>query len=160
MNTDGGEPAGLYWTSHALVDAGIAGLTAFAKKQSPEAVTLSDLDSVVDFAEQYYLGADMSKTIGILFTINRFQNPSVKSEERRRARVREAVGAFRRTSPTGLPPCAYCGRPALTTLHRDDVPMLLGRSIVNFYPGGDPGLPICGLCQTCVQGLSLGAPRV
>ncbi|HTE84926.1 MAG TPA: type I-B CRISPR-associated protein Cas8b1/Cst1 [Dehalococcoidia bacterium] len=159
MEKDTDAPAGLRWTGHPLVDHGIAALTAFAGRRSPEVLTWEDLDRFVDFAQRHYLSSDMSKTLGTLFTINSFLNPSFKSDERKRERIGEAVGAFRREGDASLGPCTFCGRPSVRVLHRDDVPMLLGRSIVNFYPGGRPGLPTCGLCQTSLHGLVLGAPR-
>lgn len=148
----------LRWTGHPLIDVGVAALTAFAGKRDPATVSAADLERFVEFAERNYLSADLSKTVGILFTMNSFLNPSLKPEQRR-ARIRDAVSAFARAGDDSLPPCTYCGRPALRVLHRDDLPMILGRTVVNFYPGGVPGLAICGACQLALHGLTLGAPR-
>jgi CRISPR-associated protein Cst1 len=141
-----------------LIDAGIAALTAFAGRRDPRQVSDADLEGYAEFAEGAYLSSDLSKTVGVLFTTNNFLNPSL-DPGKRRERVREAVRAYREQGKAELPPCAFCGRPGLRVLHRDDVPILLGRTNVNFYPGGAPGLAICGLCQVALHGLTVGAPR-
>lgn len=148
----------LRWTGHPLVDVGIAALTIFAGKHEPQEVSASDLIKFMKFAEQHYVSGDLSKTVDVLFTRNSFLNPSFKIEQKR-ARIREAILAFAQQAEEGSPPCVYCGRPGLQVLHRDDIPMISGRGVPNFYPGGRPGLVICGICRTALHGLTLGAPR-
>lgn len=148
----------LRWTGHPLVDAGVAALTVFADKRDPAQVTDEDIRKYAKFAEDYYLSGDLSKTVDVLFTRNSFLNPSFKLEQKRQ-RIREAILAFE-TKPLDDPsPCTFCGRPAARVLHRDDVPMLAGRSTVNFYPGGAPGIAVCAGCQAALHGLVIGAPR-
>lgn len=149
----------LKWTGHPLIDAGTAALVAFAKKRCVSEVTASDLQEFAEFAERNYLSGDLSKTVGVLFTTNNFLNPSIKTPAEKQARIRAAVSGFVQPGDESRPPCVFCGRLSLRTLHRDDVPMILGRTIVNFYPGGVPGLAICGACQLALHGLTVGAPR-
>lgn len=156
-STTGSGPI-LRWTGHPLVDAGTAALTAFAGKRDPSQVTADDLQRFAEFAERNYLAGDLSKTVGVLFTTNNFLNPSLDAAKKR-DRVRDAVRAYGTHGDERLPSCTFCGRPGLRVLHRDDVPMLLGRTVVNFYPGGAPGLAICGMCQLALHGLTVGAPR-
>jgi CRISPR-associated protein Cst1 len=40
---------------------------------------------------------------------------------------------------------------------RDYFPLLTGRGVINFYPWGDSGLPICGECLLSVQAYPLGS---
>lgn len=40
---------GLHWTFHPIVDFGIATLTAFAEKDSPEDVTFEDLERFMKY---------------------------------------------------------------------------------------------------------------
>jgi CRISPR-associated protein Cst1 len=152
----------LRWTGHPLVDAGVAALTAFAGKRDPAEVTGEDLAAYAEFAEQHYLGGDLSKTVGILFTMNSFLNPNPKLKpDQKRERIRDAVTAFEKNPDDAtLPRCVFCDRPSRRVLHRDDIPMILGRTIVNFYPGGTPGLAVCGACQVALHGLTVGAPRI
>jgi CRISPR-associated protein Cst1 len=148
----------LRWTGHPLVDVGVAALTAFAGKRHPAHVTAADLREYAAFAERHYLSGDLSKTVDVLFTRNSFLNPSFKLEQKRQ-RIREAILAFETEQLRDPSPCTWCGRPAARLLHRDDVPMLAGRTTVNFYPGGAPGIAVCAGCQAALHGLAIGAPR-
>lgn len=148
----------LRWTGHPLVDAGVAALTVFAGKRDPAQVTAEDIRKYAKFAEDYYLSGDLSKTVDVLFTRNSFLNPSFNLE-RKQQRIREAILAFEAEPLDDPSPCTFCGRPAARVLHRDDVPMLAGRTTVNFYPGGAPGIAVCAGCQAALHGLAIGAPR-
>ena len=148
----------LSWTGHPLVDVGIAGLTAFAGRRDPTEVTADEIDEFRRFAEQQYLTGDLMKSIGVLFTMNSFLHPT-KSAEQRQAIIRDAIDSYRAPHHPGLPSCIFCGRDSIAVLHREHVPMILGQSVVNFYPGGKPGLSVCGNCRLALHGLSVAAPR-
>src|SRR5581483_5472462 len=90
----------LRWTSHPLIDAGVAALTAFAGKTQPQDVTADDLNEFVKFAERYYLTEDLKKTVIIVFTLNSFLNPSFKDDDKKREQIRIAVTAFSRQGGT------------------------------------------------------------
>lgn len=148
----------LTWTGHELVDAGIAALTVFAEKQRPEDVDEADLEAFVEKCERAYFTPAMTSYLSVLFTSN-FLNPSL-NEEGKRLRVREILTSYKRKPASDAPPCVYCGRPSTVVAYRDLIPMLSGRGVANFFPGGGRGLDVCGLCLLSIQALSLGAPMI
>jgi CRISPR-associated protein Cst1 len=144
------------WTNHPLVDMGIASLVVFAGRENPEDLILSDLERFARYVEQAYFSPELGSYLTVLFTTN-FINPSF-SPEKRNAFVKEIVRIHIAKPDPSLPACAYCGRASVRLAHRDLVPMLTGRGAVNFFPGGAPGLALCGNCILALQALSLGAP--
>jgi CRISPR-associated protein Cst1 len=156
------ERAGLFWTNHALVDVGLAALVAYAGRGSPEELTWADLESFAQYAEHALLTKTMRSHASVLFTINTsYLNPSTKEEDRPRL-LRELLNSFKKT-PKETPSdaaalCVYCGRPSARRAYRDLVPMLTGRGVINFFPQGRHGLPICGFCLLCLQAAAFGAP--
>ena len=147
----------LKWTGHPLVDAGVAALTAFADKRTPDEVTAADLDEYAAFAERHYLDGDMRTTVDVLFTRNFLNN--MWNQGQKLERVKGAVRSWNQNGDDSLAVCTFCGEAALRVLHRDDIPMLSGRTTFNFYPHGAPGISICGVCQLALHGLTVGAPR-
>jgi CRISPR-associated protein Cst1 len=157
------EKAGLQWTYHPIVDVGIATLTAFAGKDSPEDVTFGDLERFAEYAERAYFTPALSGYLTVLFTSN-FINPSWPPQ-RKREYVGQILRIFKRTPNPTLPTCAYCKRPSTSlptsdVAYRDLVPMLTGRGVVNFFPSGRSGLPLCGLCTVAIQAIAIGSPMV
>jgi CRISPR-associated protein Cst1 len=144
------------WTNHPLVDMGIASLLAFAGRKEPEELTPADLDKFAEYAEAVYFSPELASYLTVLFTSN-FINPSF-SPERKKSFVTDIVRSNHGHPDPNLPLCAYCGGAAARLVHRDLVPMLTGREAVNFFPGGLPGLAVCGNCILALQALSIGAP--
>ncbi|MER3484746.1 MAG: type I-B CRISPR-associated protein Cas8b1/Cst1 [Chloroflexota bacterium] len=152
------ERAGLFWTNHALVDIGLAALVAYAGRGSPEELTWADLESFAQYAQHALLTKTMRSHASVLFTINTsYLNPSTKEEDRPRL-LHELLTSFKKTPGDTAVLCVYCGRPSAHRAYRDRVPMLTGRGVVNFFPQGRHGLPICGFCLLCLQAAAFGAP--
>lgn len=156
--------AGLRWTGHPLVDMGIATLVAFTGRDQPDDVTYDDLEQFASYAEESLLSPALRSLASVLYTINNdYLNPSL-TDDRRRAKARGALLRFVSPPEPGLPACTYCRRPAAKAAstsalaYRDVVPMLTGRGVINFFPYGAHGLPLCGLCNTALQALVIGAP--
>src|SRR3989442_12089230 len=74
--------AGLKWTGHALVDIGIAGLCAFAKRKRPEDVTLEDLDKVSEFLVETYYQEKLGTYLTCVFMNASFVQPREGPEKR------------------------------------------------------------------------------
>jgi CRISPR-associated protein Cst1 len=67
--------------------------------------------------------------------------------------------------------CVFTGEPAVAIAlsdkegfppgraFRQHVPMLTGEDVINFYPGGDAGLPISGIALLCIQAFPLGCAK-
>ncbi len=119
---------------------------------------MGDLAEFAAYAEEAYYTPELQSYLTVLFTKNGpATNPSV-SIENRRQRAAKLLRAFREPSDDALSRCAYCDEPSNGLAHRDLVPMLTARDSVNFYPGGTPGIPLCGKCLLALQALSIGAP--
>jgi hypothetical protein len=43
-----------HFTGHALIDVGLAGLCAFARREGPEQLTVGDLDAAGRFRGEHY----------------------------------------------------------------------------------------------------------
>lgn len=153
---DDAQSAGLQWTGHPLPDMGIAALLVHARKEAPEEVTVGNLEDFAHDAERWYFSKALSGFITVLFTSNLI-NPSFK-EERKQQFAGELLRSYQQPPQNGAPPCVYCDRPSVRQADRTLIPLLSGRTQINFYPGGDPSLGICGLCIVALQALSIGAP--
>jgi CRISPR-associated protein Cst1 len=81
------------------------------------------------------------------------------SEAKREAFRRTFIYGFRAPQPDVGVQCVFCGRNALERAFRHHVPLLTGEGMVNFFPQGDAGLPVCGICLLAVQAFLLGAVR-
>jgi len=151
-------PAGLCWTGHPLMDMGVAGLTVFAKKRNPEDVTGADLEGFVEWAEKAYFTKEMTGWIAVAFTSN-FINPSFEATKKREV-AKSILESFKNSATLEALQCTYFQLPAQQLVARDFVPMLMGRETTNFFPDGQPQLPVSGLGITALQGLSLASPLV
>ena len=145
------------WTGHPLTDMGIAILTVFSGKNKPEDITEEDLKSFVEYAEKIYFTKAVSGYLTVLFTSN-FINPSF-SREKKRKYASEILKSYEKEPDESLPDCVYCQRRSVQLVYRDLLPMLTGRGMINFFPGGEPGLPVCGYCITAIQALAIGSPK-
>lgn len=149
----------LSWTGHPLPDMGIAILTAFAGRDRPEEVTAADLEAFAEYAEKAFLSPGAKGHHTVLFTVNLVHNPNSKwTEQRKREKAAEVLREYRLAGNSDLPRCAYCNRQAVKAYAREYVPMLTGQGVINFFPGGRAGLPLCGSCIVALQALAIGAP--
>lgn len=145
-----------FWTGHALVDMGIASLMVFSHREKPTELTSGDLEKFARYSEDAYFSPELASYSTVLFTSN-FINPSFTAEKKKEF-VQKVLRIQKATADPALPNCAYCGRASVRRAHRDLVPMLTGREAINFFPGGAPGLALCGHCILALQALSVGAP--
>jgi len=151
-------PKPLYtWTAHPITDMGISILTVFSGKNKPEDITEEDLKNFVQYAEKTYFTRAISGYLTVLFTSN-FINPSF-SQEKKQKYASEILKSYEKEPDESLPDCVYCRRKSVQLVYRDLLPMLTGRGMINFFPGGNPGLPVCGYCITAIQSLAIGSPK-
>jgi len=144
------------WTNHPLLDMGIASLISFSGREGPEDLTPDDLEKFACYAEQAYFSPELASYLTVLFTSN-FINPSF-SAEKKVSFVKEILRSYKNHPDANLARCTYCGGASVRRAHRDLVPMITGREAVNFFPGGVPGLSLCGKCILALQALSVGSP--
>ena len=145
------------WTGHPLPDMGMSILTVFSEKEKPEDLTEEDLDKFVQYAERAYFTPALSGYLTVLFTSN-FINPSFTPEKKQKY-VGEILRSYKKEADTKFPSCIYCHKESVNLVYRDLIPMLSGRDVINFFPGGRHGLPICGFCILAIQALSIGSPK-
>ncbi|MBA3534910.1 MAG: type I-B CRISPR-associated protein Cas8b1/Cst1 [Ardenticatenales bacterium] len=146
----------LKYTGHPLVDGGAATITVFAEKRHPSQVTQADLDAIADYIAYNYTRPPLLGFIhGAIFPNSGYTNPGIKGD--RKDYFGPYLYAYRVEPPSDANPCVFCKEPSVLQVARDYFPLLLGRDVINFYPWGEAGLPICGRCLLCVQAYSLGA---
>ncbi len=146
------------WTNHPLVDMGIAALVSFADREKPDDLTSSDLEKFARYAERAYFSPELGSYLTVLFTSNFINpNPNISADKKKQS-VKEILGLYAAEPNSSLAACSYCSQPSIRVAHRDLVPMLTGREAINFFPGGYPGLALCGKCILALQALSIGAP--
>src|SRR5579883_267839 len=149
------------WTSHALVDVGIASLCAMAERTRPGDLTEGDLDRITEELSAVYFGGAMISYLTCVFMNSAYVQPGMKDAGRQDYKER-ILKAYRQPSPAELAGtrCVFCGEPAVALVHRGQIPLLTGEDTLNFYPAGRGGLPVSGDCLTAIQALPMGCKRV
>src|SRR5438093_7823027 len=97
----------LYWTNPPVIDMGIAALVSFAGRDTPEHITLGDLEKFGRYAERAYFSPELGSYLTVLFTSN-FINPSFTAEKKQQF-VKEILGLYAAKPDTRLAACSYCG---------------------------------------------------
>lgn len=151
----------LSWTGHPLVDVGIGTLCALVNKESPEDLTLEDLDQASDEMAEYYFSGLMSSYSANVFTMNAYDNPtsSVVTKKEYENRVLRAHRYVKDDAIT-IERCVFSGKPATHLIERRQMPLLTGENILNFYPAGRGALPVAGPYLVALQALPLGGRKV
>lgn len=175
----------LNYTGHPFVDVGVATITAFAGKKVPAEVTADDLSAVADYIEQNYIRNPLRAFLTVAFTSNAWfvqdaynpDRPELTVDERnaRRARRKEWADLHLRawtfpeeSSTTEM--CVFTSAPVVSgalsgklwpgRAGRAQIPLLQGDDNINFYPGGDSGVPVSGTALLCLQAFPLGCAKV
>ena len=147
----------LKFTGNPLVDIGASTIVAFSKKRDISSVSLEDMEDMANYIYENYPQKPLQGFLqGAIFANSGYTNPNI-SEEARTESIQQRLFAFHNEPDAHLPPCAICGSPASLRVERDYFPLLTGRNVINFYPNGNAGLPICGTCLLCVQAYPLGS---
>lgn len=158
----------LRYTGHPIVDVGVATVAAFCGKSEPSELTEADLRNIAGFLEREYFSGKLLSYLSCVFPNAHYVQPGAQPGAKTPMR-RERIQEFKRQVLFGFqePPdvrvsglaCAFCGRPAKRVVYRQHVPMITGEDVLNFFPAGLGGLPICGVCLLAVQAFPLGARR-
>ncbi len=165
----------LNWTGHPLVDVGIATILALVHKTEPEALTEDDLAQVADFIEREYVRQPLKSFLTVAFPNSGFTQPAFESQpERRLAYAQNVTRQFGAEVETTYELCVFTQEPTPNVVYNDKpddslppgrafrhhVPMTLGVGAINFYPGGDPGLPVSAAAMLALQAFPLGCAKV
>src|SRR5437588_10981736 len=157
---------------HPLFDIGLATITTFVGKNDPADLTLDDLNKVADYIETYYTEQPLSSFLTVSLMNSDFTQPAYKDNpERKRAYAHRVARSFGPDSYTGEELCVFTGLPAMGLplslkegkdalppgrAYRQHMPLITGEGIINFSPGGDPGLPVSGEALLCLQFFPMG----
>jgi len=156
------ESPGLRLTGNDMIDYGLQTIVVNSNKSSPEELVYADLDQFAEILEETLLAKGLTGQISVYYTMNFGAiNPAwVKAPEKKASFVREVSHAYSYRPETAREACIYCDRPSIIRGYRHLIPMLTGEGVVNFYPHGDSGYPICGFCLFAVMALAVGAQYI
>jgi len=156
------ETAGLRWTGHALVDIGVAGLCASCDRDSPEDITLTDMDKASDFIATHYFSGALDPYLTVVFTNNsgycgpnKVRNAEEYAEVFRAHRILPKKHLLSAQDER----CVFSGLPATAWVHRQHLPLFSGAEVMNFRPAGQTRVPIAGPYLVALQFLPMAARR-
>lgn len=139
------------FTGNPFVDAGIAALCAFNKRDDPQAITKEDLRRSIDFISNRY---PTWRKLGNFFTQNCLPlQPSLKMAERGPRYRKYLESLWNNIVPISISgDCGACGgRKAENLVRRDQYPLTGSGEMVNYFSFFEPGFPICSACIFAVQ---------
>lgn len=145
----------IQFTNHPLVDVGAATIAAFAGKDDPTQVVEDELERLTSYIEQHYTVKPMRSFLTMLFPNSAYTNPSMLPDKRQQE-LDKVLRSWRLGTPQLDRPCSFCHQPAVLLAYRENIPLLGSRNSPNFYPEGNPGLPVCGACILAIQATALG----
>ncbi len=161
----------LKYTGHPLVDVGIATITAFAGKENPEDLTVSDLDRISDYLITEYTRQPLKSFATVPFAGGAyFTQPAYKGKPIEKIGTEKLLKAYKPTVPKSSERCVFTGNPAVAiTLDekdltpgraaRSNIPLITGAKVINFHPYGDIGLPVSGEALLAIHAMPLGSAK-
>lgn len=161
----------LSFTGHPIYDVGVATVTAFCKKNDPSEVTEEDLSLVADFIETQYPQEPFKSYLTVAFTSNAwFAQPSFRNApEKRQEYARRITRSFSESSEESDEMCVFTGEPITSVAFSDKlpsgrgfrqhIPLVSGEGIMNFFPEGNPGMPVSGKAALCIHAFPLGCGK-
>ena len=154
------ELANIRFTGHALVDVGVAGLCAFAKKKRPEELTLDDLDRASEWLTKVYYERRLNSYLTCVFMNASFVQPK-EGDGKREAFKRQYLAAHRAAphpDVAGLR-CIFSQEPATSPLVRTHFPLFSAEGVLNFRPNGTAFLPVAGPFVVAIMFLPMACRR-
>jgi CRISPR-associated protein Cst1 len=160
------------YTGHPLVDVGLASILAFHQKIDPADITDDDLSAVADFIEQHYTVQPLKSFLNVAFLNSGFTQPAFERwPEKRQLYARKVARQYDVAQTDGSEQCVFTGE-AISAVSwsiddslpagrafREHIPLLNGRGVINFVPGGDAGLPVSGKALLCIQFFPMGSAK-
>ncbi len=150
----------LKYTGHPLFDVGAATIGAIVGKRDLGTITVEDLEQAADFLTEQYTVDPLKTFLVVAFPNSGFTNPAFANRlDKRLEYARQVLRAYGRGAPRLGMKCVFTGKPAVAVVFRQHVPLITGEDIINFHPGGNPGLPVSGEALLCIQALPLGCAK-
>lgn len=175
----------LKYTGHPLYDIGVATITAFAGKRSPEDLAEGNLNAIAEYMNREYVQQPLKSFFTVAFTSNAWfsqdafnpDKPDLSPDQRaKRLQKRELLAEYHlwqwsvteaqamgeRDVFTGHPATTVqlSGRLSAGRAGRAQVPLALGDEYINFYPYGFQGLPVSARTVLALQAFPLGCAKV
>ncbi len=162
------------FSGHPLVDVGLATITAFVGKSTPEDLTEEDYDAIADYMAQNYVVNPLKSFLTVAFPNSGFTQPAFeKAPEKREAYAERVLRCYRERVPAhSTERCVFTGLPAIGLslddknklppgrAFRQHIPLVTGENVINFHPYGDAGIPISGVALLAIQAFPLGCSKV
>lgn len=169
------------YTGHPFVDVGLATMAAYRGKRLSE-LHDEDFIAVADYIEQNYIIPPLRGHLTMAFTSNAWfiqdafnpDKPELSTEkraERRATRDRWAAKHTRQWQQEGVgnevcvftglatAPLELSGKLAPGRLGRAQMPLLQGDDSINFFPDGNPGLPVSPVALLALQFMPMGCAK-
>jgi len=156
-----------------MVDVGLATVTAFAGKKGPAQLTEYDFSAIADYMTREYVRQPLRSFLTVAFPNSGFTQPAYfEQPETQRDYANRVLRGFVSDTPALDEMCVFTGEPALAVAldvkdrlpagraFRQHIPLTLGEEVINFHPGGDPGVPISGKALLAIQAFPLGCAKV
>jgi len=144
------------YTGNPFVDAGVAALE-YRLKKHVEHIDERDLADQAKALEKEYNRKVWRSYLTVHFPNCAWVQPNIRPEKKR-----EYIDKVLWSHKSGKleRACAFCGRPANTLADRSHVPLLTGETTMVAGAGGEPGLPVCGLCLLAIHFYPLATLKV
>jgi len=162
----------LRYTGHPLVDVGVATIVAFVNKRDPTLITEADLDKIADYIASEYTRQPLMSFLTVAFPNSGFTQPAYNRQpEKRLIYAERTLRAYRTGTPVLKVNDVFTGEPAAAVpfdvkgelkpgyTFRQHIPLLTGEGVINFFPGGDAGLPVSGTTMLALQAFPLGCAK-
>lgn len=161
-----------YWTGHPFVDAGLAAIIIFSRKEKPQELTEKDIILTIEFTSELYSKDEWTKYFhGKLFPNSGLliSNPSpyLKKDRTPENLTKKLQDVYKSIPPIlgsnyNKPRCVICGRRELYNgdfgIYRSVFPLLGTGGMLNFFPSGNKkGLDICAHCLFLTQFMPLSS---
>jgi hypothetical protein len=137
------------------------------EKDSPENLTLADLDKASDFMVEHYFSGALDPYLIVIFLNGGYCGPNKVDDPKDYEEVYRAhrVPPQKHTNPRKhlLPAtgqrCVFSGLAATAWVHRQHLPLFSADNVMNFRPEGETAVPIAGVCLVALQFLPKAARR-
>jgi CRISPR-associated protein Cst1 len=165
-------------TGHPFFDVGAATVAAFNGRTRVEDVTRADLEAFAAYVVENYVVNPLKTFLGVPFHNAGYSQVAFETQPERRVNYARRATSLAADENNPLR-CVFTGEPVTAEwlsskeltdadkrtypsgrAFRHNVPMLIGEGMINFHPGGDPGLPISGAAMLCMQALPMGCAKI
>jgi CRISPR-associated protein Cst1 len=151
----------LRYTGHPLIDVGVATITTWMKRPSPEQVTEEDLKRVAAELKHYFCDVPAVINMSSVIFANAPFSQSAMTAEAKLLYADDIFGRFINGTPLdGDVRCAFFPeKPAVMLAHRQHLPLTNGSQIYNFSANASAGLPVSGEAILAIHAMPFGCRK-